>query len=469
MRLLDQVLSDIHARGLIPPGSRLVVGVSGGTDSLALLHILAALRLSLTLDLHVATLDHRLRGAAGAADARFVVGTAQAWQIPVTAGAVDVGALAQERGLGIEAAARIARYDFLAAVAREVGAERIAVAHHADDQVETVLLHLLRGSGLSGLAGMSYSAPLPDHPDLTLIRPLLAVTRTDLEAYCREHNLQPREDASNEDITYTRNRLRRETIPYLRQLSPQIERRLLQLAEMAAVEDDFVEAALHEAIDPHVNRSEGRISLSHQVFSKLHSALQRRFIVWAARSLDDGHEVDYRRVNAALDMVGRWREGARTQFRGGVQLRTARQAVIVERVVEALAPDVPLLPDASAVIPLIVPGTTPLGDGWSLIGAYLPPTGESARLAVPDGGVLRLRGRRAGDRFAPLGLAGHTQKLSKWLIDHKVPQPLRDRLPLVEIDGQVAAIYWRAWFVSELFRVTGQSQQIIVLQFRNNS
>src|SRR5262249_43267249 len=148
------------------------------------------------------------RGQAGAEDAKFVVEMANSWGVPVTMGQIDVAKLAQEQRTGIEAAARLARYQFLAKVAHEVSALRIAVAHHADDQAETVLMHLIRGSGIRGLSGMAWSAPVPDHPDLTLIRPSLAVTRAQIEAYCAENSLIPRQDATNTDISLLRNRLR---------------------------------------------------------------------------------------------------------------------------------------------------------------------------------------------------------------------------------------------------------------------
>src|SRR5690606_722014 len=156
------------------------------------LHILAALRAAIGFTLYAATLDHGLRGAASAADAQFVVETARVWGIPARRGNADVPALAARQSGGIEAAARAARYDFLASVAREVGADRIAVAHHADDQVETVLLHLLRGAGIGGLRGMAWIAPTPGSPDLLLIRPLLGVTRAEIDTYCREYGIQPR-------------------------------------------------------------------------------------------------------------------------------------------------------------------------------------------------------------------------------------------------------------------------------------
>jgi tRNA(Ile)-lysidine synthase len=465
MNLQKSIRSVIESHHLILMGSTLVVGVSGGTDSLALLHLLTGLREALDFRLHAATLDHGLRGADGAADAQFVVETAQAWGISVTQGYIDVWTLAQRTGLGIEAAARIARYGFLASVAREVGAAQVAVAHHADDQVETVLLHLLRGSGVSGLAGMAYRDSLPGHPGLTLIRPLLNVTRADLEAYCGEHGLQSRHDASNDDSTYTRNRIRREVLPYLRELSPQLDRRLLQLADLAAVDDDFLETVLGQVVENSVERDGERILLPRAVFTGLHPALQRRFILWAARQFETADDVGYGHTLAAVDVGLNGQVGARALLTGGVQLRLDYNHIVIElEDAPATADNVPLLTSGEQ-IPVMIPGATPLDAGWTLHTSLTPSETESGRLEIAEGSKVGLRGRREGDRFAPLGLEGHTQKLGKWMIDHKVPQHFRDRLPLVEIDGQIAAIYWEGWKISHHFAVSSAGQRVVYLWF----
>ncbi len=464
MNVHDTLTTTLSRHDLLPVDATLLVGVSGGTDSLALLHLLA----QMSERLHVATLDHGLRGAAGAADARFVVETAQAWGVPVTAGSADVRALAEQQRIGIEAAARIARYDFFASVAHEIGAARIAVAHNADDQVETVLMHLLRGSGLSGLAGMGYAAPLPGHPDLTLIRPLLDVPRADLAAYCRENGLQPRHDASNEDTAYRRNRLRRELIPYLRELSPQIERRLRQLAEIAALEDDFADAALHTAIDPHVIREDERIRFPRTAFASLHPALRRRFVLWAARALDAAGDVGYGHVTAAVELALSGQVGARAQLKGGVQLRVDYETLVVEREDTADVDDLPLL-STDAAIPVALPGVTRINEHWSLRVSLTPLGDEALRLAIGEGSTLVLRGRRAGDQFAPLGLGGHTQKLSEWMIDHKVPRQFRARLPLIVSEESVAALWWNGWKVNEAFAETPESGRVIYAALEHNN
>ncbi len=472
--MLNSLLHTIRTQNLIPPDSRLLVAVSGGADSLALLHMLRELAPALDCHLHAATFDHGLRGAAGAADARFVAETAAAWNVPVTVGAADVSALAQREKLSIEAAARQARYDFLASSARQIGAERVAVAHHAGDQAETVLLHLLRGSGIRGLAGMAAQAPLPGHPDLTAIRPLLAVSRAAIETYCREHDLHPREDASNTDITYLRNRLRHETLPYLQTINPQITRVLAQLADVAAVENIYLEQQLHAAVagGAAVITTE-RIHLHRETFQSLHPAIQRRLVAWAVEQIAGSkQDVDYIHMITAVAVARRGRPGAVVELPGGLRLRVDYTAYLIERADTPL-PEIqtPLL-DHDEEIPVTIPGLTPLSARWALAADFaspadMPTPETGAALTIPPGSVVTLRARRAGDRFAPPGLDGHTQKISRWLVNRKIARRWRDRLPLLTVNGAVAALFvGERWIVSEDFAARPAHQHIVHFQFR---
>ncbi len=273
--LWRQVFQYARRYDLFTPGAVVVTGVSGGPDSVCLLHVLRRLAPELGLRLHVAHLNHGLRGAEADADAAFVAALAAGWGVPCTVGRADVVALAEDAGLSLEEAARQARYRFLAEVAEAAGATTIAVGHNADDQAETVLMHFLRGSGVAGLRGMVARTRLTDYRlsvhrsggaeeqggretlpgslfplppvALWLVRPLLVVPRGAIETYCREHGLQSRFDRSNEDTTFFRNRLRHELLPILAGYNPAIREVLAHTAEALAGDYEVLRAEVAAA------------------------------------------------------------------------------------------------------------------------------------------------------------------------------------------------------------------------------
>lgn len=449
----------------------IVVGVSGGADSLALLHALSGLRDHLNIRLHAATLDHGLRGEQGAKDAQYVAETAKDWGIPYTVGREDVKTQAASWGIGIEAAARRVRYAFLASVAYKVGARYVAVAHHADDQAETVLLHLLRGAGVQGIGGMSATAPLPEHPDLTLIRPLLDVRRAEIDAYCDHHQLHPCHDPTNEDQTFLRNRLRHDVLPMLRTINPNVDRGLIQFADIMRGERDYIEKQLQVAIEGHVRHSPRRVVLPKTVFAGLHPALQRRYIVWASGQVGRVLEnLGYKHVMAAWEVAQRGAQGARALLTEGVHLRIDYETLVIETDDAPLDDDLPLLNGEDSV-PVRVPGVTALNGVWVLRTATVPPHqgALTARVNIPEGSEIALRPRRTGDRFKPIGLNGHSQKVSKWMIDRKVPQRVRDRVPLLIVNDEIAAIFWTPIAtVDERFAVDEKSERVVYFWFRNN-
>jgi tRNA(Ile)-lysidine synthase len=261
---------------LLPVAGVVVVACSGGADSLALLLALHALcgragSAFPAVHLHAAHLDHGLRGAASAADAAFVAEQCAQLGLPLTVGVVSDEEHATWQG-SIEAAARTARYRFLRAVAAEVGANCIAMGHTLDDQAETVLLHLLRGSGLDGLGGMR---PRADD----IIRPLLRLRRADNEAYCAERGITPRNDPSNDDPRFTRNRIRHEVLPLLATLQPEIRPTLARSAEVLAHDADYLNAAA-DAAWPTILRAsaDAAITLDRSALGALHPAIRSRVL-----------------------------------------------------------------------------------------------------------------------------------------------------------------------------------------------
>jgi tRNA(Ile)-lysidine synthase len=469
--LLARVEQAVARHALMEPGETVVVGVSGGPDSLVLLHVLKRLG---RWRLHVATLDHGMRGAAGAADAEFVRQTAAAWGLPVTVCRADVPALVRVGKLNPEEAARLARYVFLQRVAQQVGAAKIAVGHHQDDQAETVLMHLIRGSGLDGLRGMLPAAPLerlsqdlpvafdpplvkaPAAPDTwpVVVRPLLDVSRAEIDAYAAEHGLQPRHDATNKDRTYFRNRLRHDVIPLLAELNPNFRAALARTADILREDSALVrragEAALTEVIrEDHA----GAISLDRAAWSGL-SAAEKRYAMRAAvaRLRPDLRDIGFEHVENALAVAESGKTGAAATLPGGLVLRVDYETLVIAARDTPPAIDAPGLvsgagghefrPDEHVI--WTSGGWTfearPLAAGDEVSALHADPL--AAALAVPEGARLWLRTRQPGDRFLPRGLGGRSQKLADTLINMRVPSAWRNRVPLLIVDDRVA------WFVA---------------------
>jgi len=461
----------VRRYNLLPPGTTVVVGVSGGADSLCLLHVLNRLQTQRGFSLHVAHLNHGLRGAEAAADAEFVAALAGQWALPATVEERDVAGYARKRKIAIEEAAREVRYAFLAEVAARVGADRVAVAHHADDQTETVLMHALRGAGLAGLRGMRPNSRYPlQGSELRLIRPLLEVTRAQIEAYCAEHGLKPRFDRSNLDTTFFRNRLRHEVIPYLETINPNIRQVLRHTAAGLADDYDFLREAVNEAWST-VGREEGEaILFDRAAWSALHPSLQRGLIRKAVRQLRPGlKDINWLHVEPARRLALEKPPGKRATLPQGLFLFCQRDVLVIgERVP---LPDEPQLKPGTSVA-VNVPGETVLPGGRWLIRAEVvaraalpahPHTNADRWQAFLDasvaGAALRLRTRGPGDRFCPLGLEGHHMTLSEFFIAQKVPAPLRDRLPLLVSGGDILWVV--GWRIDERAKVTEGTEEVL--------
>lgn len=434
--------------GLFPPGETVVVGVSGGPDSLCLLDVLRDLAPELGIALHVAHLHHGLRGPEADADAAFVARLAAEWSLPCTIGQEDVRALAAREGLSLEEAARQARYTFLAGVAEAVGSRTIAVAHQADDQVETVLMHLVRGSGLAGLRGMRPRMRLtefhgllrPPPPDLWLVRPLLGVWRREIEAYLQAKGLTPRFDRSNIDQTLFRNRLRHEVLPFLERLNPRLRAVWWRMAEVLAADYAFLEQTLQQVWPTVVAVEEpDRIVFDLGRWSALPLSLRRMALREAAFRLAHRlRDLGFAHVEEAIRLAADRITGGQATWPEGLVVAVAYEGLIVARA-EAVwpEPDLPLLHGPLA----LRPGETLWPDGrWVVIWEELP-RWDPQRLAPADPwtlyldpgaaeGGLALRPRRAGDRFHPAGMPGPV-RLKTFMINQKIPRVWRDRWPLL--------------------------------------
>jgi tRNA(Ile)-lysidine synthase len=492
--LLRQVQRTIEEYDLIRAGEALVVGVSGGPDSLCLLHVLKRLAPGYGLSLHVAHLDHGLRGTEADADADFVRRVSAAWGLTVTVKELDVPALARAEGLAFEEAARRARYAFLARTAATAGAHAIAVGHNADDQAETVLMHFLRGSGLAGLRGMlprtslgSYRLLSTHGPaaagveerigSLHLIRPLLQVPRAEIEDYCEEHGLEPRFDRSNLDTTYFRNWLRLEVIPLLEQHNPQLRTVLGRTARVLAGDYELLRGLLDEAWLRVVDREGAEdIVFDLAAWRALPLGLQRSTLREAIHRLRRSlRNINFVHVEDALRVARDGTTGDRATLPQGLMLTVSYERLTIAGEARPL-PDWPLLAPEQESLAVTVPGITRLPNSdWVLEAALLSraqlPTGweknpDPWRAYLDAGNVVRplwLRTRRPGDRFQPLGMGGQVAKLADFLTNQKVPHAARDKLPLLITAWGIA---WVAGFrLDERARVNDSTTEILSLRF----
>ncbi|MEW6541634.1 MAG: tRNA lysidine(34) synthetase TilS [Bacillota bacterium] len=473
MDLQDRVQQYIVRHRMLAPGMGVLVGVSGGPDSVALLDILSALSADLGISLTVAHLNHRLRGAEAEADAEYVRMLAEKLALPCVVEECDVRAFRKTERLSTQTAARELRYRFFARAARAAGAQRVALGHHADDQAQTILHHFIRGTGPAGLAGMAPVRGL-------FIRPLLGVRRREIEAYCRVRDLDPRFDPSNLDPVYTRNRLRAELLPLLEtKYNPNLVTALLRLGEICRAENDYLAVQAESAFQRLAVSADGAVRLDAGGVAALSPAIGRRVVrkAWSELAGDPG-ALDFDHVERVLEL-------ARPEA-GGKKLDLPR-GILVERqaagLVFSLGPSPPeTLPWSSA---LVVPGRTDLPDGrwitaeirhargthaghplqWVGSGRVgRPETLQPGQAAVDLDALtlpLTVRNRRPGDVFWPQG-AGGRMKLKEFLINNKVPRPERDRIPLV-FDGEGRLVWVAGHRIGEFCKLTPRTRSVLVL------
>ncbi|TET39499.1 MAG: tRNA lysidine(34) synthetase TilS [Dehalococcoidia bacterium] len=466
--LRRRILKSIQREALIEGEETLLVGVSGGPDSVCLLHILCQLKETLGVVLHVVHLNHMLRGAASHADARYVSQLAQRLGLAATVEERDVLAYQKEHRLSLEEAARVVRYDFFAEVATSLGARRIALGHTADDQVETILMHLVRGSGLAGLRGMQAITlwrSCQSGASVLVVRPLLEVTREETEEYCRAYDLEPRTDFSNYALDHTRNRFRYELVPLLQSYNPNIGAALMRTARAAADDLSFLEEQLSLVWDRVVREQPNGLLLDTKAVDSLHPALRRHLLRRVLQGLlGDLADIESIHIEKMMEALSK-PAGKRLFLPKGLVFYIGYNTCVVTKGAFDTCPFPPLEGENR----INLPGETIL-PGWRVKATITPHLPQDARgggfstyLDLDEAGTnLLVRGRRAGDRFQPLGME-QPKKLQDFMVDAKIPRAWRDRVPLVcSPEGILWVVGWR---IAEQVRVRDNTKQVLLLEF----
>jgi len=471
--LRDAVERAVAEGGLFAPGERIVAAVSGGPDSVALLHVLWSNAGRHGWAVAAAHVNHGLRGAESDAEEAYVRELCAKLGIPAFVRRVDVEAALPAHGNNVQAAARALRLEAFREAAAAWETRTVALGHHGDDQAETVLMRLLRGTGPGGLAGIR---PISAVNGLKLVRPLLRITKADLEAYCARLGLAPRFDSSNASRDYFRNAVRLDALPLLERIRPGAAESLRRVAETAADEDDYLDAVARERIEAcRAPSRDGTVRARRDAFVEAHPALQRRMIKIILSSLKlDKTPIDYAKIERIRTAIAadrpttlELRIGARAAFRR--EYDRIEWAPIEERPAEPYRFEIDASRDGSLELETLAARLE-----WSVVDAALrgadgrvAPFDADERVALFDADEADrrwiVRSRLPGDRIEPYGLNG-TKKVKDMFIDGKLPKRLRDGWPIVTAaDG---AVLWVPGFRrSRAAPVGPRTKRIVVARF----
>jgi len=461
--MVEKVLDTINKYHLIKKGEGVVVGVSGGPDSVCLLHVLYTLRDRLHIKLYAVHINHMLRGKESEADEEYVRELCKKLEIPAYFFSIDVKDLASKRGISLEEAGREARYHKFETVAEDVGASKIAVAHNKNDQAETVLMNIIRGSGLDGLKGIEYARG-------KIIRPLLDVRREDIENYCRKHSLSPRIDSTNLVSIYTRNKIRLDLIPAINKMfDTDIQDNLWKMSVLLKDDLDYIEenvAHLYNKCLIEMNKDS--ITIDAGIFQRYHTAIRRRIIRSVIRNLTGSLKgIESVHIEKVLQLCENGRTGAEIHLPCGLKALKSYNHLIIGTVVS----DVMVQPFCSE---LNIPGVTSVPEIGAGIEAFI----EKKSAGIEQYGNMRynslvqyfdydnlkmginIRNRRDGDVFKPYKSNG-TKKLKEYFIDNKIPRHKRDSIPLIAQGNEIVWVI--GYKISDKFKVTENTKNVLKL------
>lgn len=447
----------------------IIVGVSGGPDSLCLMETLRQAGYSII----VAHFNHQLRPEASQ-DARMVEKTASRLMLGCIIDGADVRAYADEEKLSLEEAARNLRYRFMFKLARQRNAQAIAVGHTADDQVETILMHFLRGSSLTGLKGMSFRSLIKNFDtEIPIIRPLLKMWREETVVFCAVNGLRPHYDSSNDSLNFQRNRIRHLLIPSLESYNPKFREAVIHMSESLKGDYAFVMETLEKAWrDTVTSVDEEVISFDSALLSQYSIGLQRNLVKQAMQFLRPGLDISFSVLDRATNMLKSSSHSARADLKGGLRMFRELDHVYICTLDAELPFNIWPQMTATTTLPVSIPGQVDLAGGWKFnCERWRLPTiaKEQAERNEDQFQIwldaenfpesLELRIRHQGDHFSPLGMDGHSQKLSDFFVNEKIPQRAREHWPLLCAGDEI--IWVPGYRPAHKYRLTDATRNVI--------
>lgn len=423
--IIDRVRDTIEQHYMVSEGAHVIIGLSGGPDSVCLFDLLCRLRDEKDLVLHAVHVNHRLRPGAAEEDAEYVKRLCMSRNVECRVFEYDINMIAADEGTTSEEAGRKARYESFNVIAEELTASGvhkenicIAVAHNRNDQAETVLFRIIRGTGTDGLRGMDYVRK--NENGIRIIRPVLDISREEIENYCKGRGLEPRIDETNLHPLYSRNKVRLSLIPYIDEMfGGDIKGALVRLSENAGEDSEYIDLTAEEVFRKAERISDSRIKIASDALNGIHSAVLKRVISKCFSDIGLVQDITKKQLDAALDLIGKNRTSSRIDFPHGYRLRLGYGCVIAEKENSCEAPE---YTEKSIEI-----------DWGRLCDEYLEKTGRR-----PDRKDILQRTRIPGD-YIIFGnnTEFHRKKLKKFFTDEKIPEEVRDSIPVFAIGSEI--------------------------------
>ena len=460
-RLLHKVKETINKYNMIEKGDRILVAVSGGPDSVTLLHVLNMLKDELNISLVIAHVNHMLRDKESDGDEEYVKGLGNKFNIPVNTCRVDVDKYAREKGVSTEVAGREIRYDFFREVSIKEGCNKVAVAHNANDQVETFMMRLFRGSGIYGLRGI-------DAVRDNIIRPLIDVDRSSIEKFCEEINVETRLDATNLENIYSRNKIRLDVLPYISEnFNKDIIRTIMRTIDSFTIDNDYLEEQSYISYKKYAKNLGDKIVIDKEAFT-LHKAVLSRLI-----------------RNVMKDLLGNIKEIEKKHIDEIILIQSGEtgKELILPRRIKATNNygDIVIQIDnknnefINFEKDINISGTTYIEELDITIECEV--TNKKNINKFSNNYLIKyfdydkikkvtIRNRRDGDYFTPLGMKGR-KKLKDLFINEKIDKSKRSKIPLILFDNEIAWIVGLR--ISEKFKITEETKRILIIQVKRGN
>lgn len=459
--MIESVLNTITKNEMFNRGDKVIVAVSGGPDSICLLHILYVLKDKLGITLYAAHVNHCLRGKDADADEKYVEKFCQNLKIQFKSLKIDVNHISQEEGISCESAGRKVRYNFFEDLKNKLKAQKIAIAHNANDQAETILMRIMRGTGLDGLVGIK---PVRDN---VYVRPLICSTREEIEKYCNLNKLNPRIDKTNLETLYSRNKIRLQLIPYIQEnFNKDIIKVLNRLSDTVKIDNEYLNYISQEKFKKYCDIKEEKVIISREAFLEKKAILSR--IIRMALKVVTGNLKDFEKIHILnIIEVQRHPTGKEQMLPNNVLVLNNYGNIVITKSIKDVVPDYKRQYILQVGYNNIFPIKSNIYIKLIKIKEYFH-CKKNRFIQYFDydkiKGNIILRNRREGDKFIPLGMIGN-KKLKNLFIDLKIPKDKRDNIPIVCFGDKIGWIV--GYRISELFKIDEYTRNILAIKFES--